>query len=78
MENLVWDSRAPPTAPAAAPTVPTVLNAQHHSSVDNKRWPKELSKDNCNTIFSFLEQYSVLVCKQHCTAIINLDRHLRE
>ena len=61
------------------PATRTVLNTQHHySSVDNKGWPKKLSKDNCNTVFSFLEQYSVLVCKQHCTAIINLDRHLQE
>jgi hypothetical protein len=29
-------------------------------------------------VFCFLSDYSVLVCKQHRTRVINLDRHLRE
>jgi hypothetical protein len=71
MENPVWNSRAP-----------IAQDEQQSSSsirrADNEHWPKKITRDNCDTVFSFLTEYSVLVCKQHCTGIINLDRHLRE
>jgi hypothetical protein len=31
---------------------------------------------NCDIIHCFLEDYSVLVCKEHCTAVVNLNTHL--
>jgi hypothetical protein len=37
-----------------------------------------ISTDKCNTIFCFHEDYGVLICKQHRTGALNLDRHLRE
>jgi superfamily II DNA helicase RecQ len=37
-----------------------------------------MSLDNCDDILCFLEDFGVLVCKQHCTGVINLDKHLRE
>jgi hypothetical protein len=38
----------------------------------------QVSLSNCTEIFCFLEDYGVLVCKQHRTAIINLDEHLSQ
>ena len=37
-----------------------------------------MSLDNCDDILCFLEDFGVLVCKEHCTRLINLDTHLRE
>jgi superfamily II DNA helicase RecQ len=71
MEHPVWDSRAPII----------VEDKQHISSTqraDSQHWPKKISRDNCDTFFCFLREFGVLVCKQHRTGIINLDRHLRE
>jgi hypothetical protein len=47
MENLVWESREP------------IAQVEQQSSssvrrVDNRYWSKKVSKDNCNTVFSFL------------------------
>lgn len=36
----------------------------------------QVSLSNCGEIFCFREDYSVLICKQHRTAILNLDKHL--
>lgn len=38
----------------------------------------QVSLSNCAEIFCFLEDYGVLVCKQHRTAIINLGKHLSQ
>jgi len=35
-----------------------------------------VSLSNCADIFCFLEDFGVFVCKQHHTAVINLDRHM--
>jgi hypothetical protein len=71
MEIPVWDSRAP-----------IVQDEQQDSSsarpAEQQNWPRKISRNNCNTVFCFLSKYSVLVCKQHGTGVINLDRHLRE
>jgi hypothetical protein len=37
-----------------------------------------VSLSNCADIFCFLEDFRVFVCKQHHTAIINLDRHMSQ
>jgi hypothetical protein len=35
-----------------------------------------VSLSNCASIICFMQAYGVLVCKQHHTAIVNLDKHL--
>lgn len=35
-----------------------------------------MSLNNCDNTLCFLEDYSVLVCKEHRTAVVNLDTHL--
>jgi hypothetical protein len=37
-----------------------------------------VSLSNCADIFCFQEDFGVFVCKQHHTAIINLDRHMSQ
>jgi hypothetical protein len=37
-----------------------------------------MSLDNCDVILCFLEDFGVLVYKQYCTEVINLDKHLQE
>jgi hypothetical protein len=71
MENPVWDSWAL-IAQDEQQSISSVCR------VDNDHWPKEIARDIYDIVFSFLTEYGVLVCKQHCTGIINLDRHLRE
>jgi hypothetical protein len=68
MENPVWDSRAP---------IETDDNNSPHPT-DVQRWPRTVTQNNCHKVFQFLEQYSVLVCMQHYTGVVNLDKHLRE
>jgi len=81
MENPVWDSRAP----IVADDQPDSSSSSSSSSTQpaeqqqlQQHWPRKISRDNCDTVFCFLSEYSVLVCKQHGTGVINLDRHLRE
>jgi hypothetical protein len=32
--------------------------------------------NNYNSVFCFLKDFSVIICKQHCTAVVSLDAHL--
>ena len=34
--------------------------------------------NNCNKTFSFLKEFGVIICKQHCTAVVSLNAHLRK
>jgi hypothetical protein len=38
----------------------------------------QVSLSNCASIICFMQAYGVLVCKQHHTAIVNLDKHLSQ
>lgn len=38
----------------------------------------QVSLSNCTDILCFLEDYGVFVCKQHHTAVVNLDKHLSQ
>jgi hypothetical protein len=67
MELPIWNSRAP-----------ALQEADSSSSPPQHRTLKQLTLENCDDIFCLLESFSVLVCKQHCTGVINLDKHLRE
>jgi hypothetical protein len=39
---------------------------------------QKLSLDNYTTVICFLEEFSILVCKEHRTAVVNLNVHLRD
>jgi superfamily II DNA helicase RecQ len=71
MENPVWDSRA-----AVAQAEPQINNSAR--CADDQQWPQKITRENCDTVICFLEEFGVLVCKQHRTGVVNLDRHLRE
>lgn len=47
-------------------------------SARSSRTLQKLSLDNYTTIICFLEAFGILVCKEHCTAVVNLDVHLRD
>ena len=38
----------------------------------------QVSLSNCADIFCFLEDFGVVVCKQHHTAVMSLDRHMSQ
>jgi superfamily II DNA helicase RecQ len=70
--ELVWNSRA---------TTPHQANNTSNSESDTsnpRKWPRQLTLSNCNDVFCFLEDFGVVVCKQHCTAVVSLDAHLRK
>ena len=70
--EFVWDSRVPTQQQSDLES-----NNKSNSS-STHQWPRQLTISNCDNFFCFLEEYSVLVCKQHCTAIVSLDAHLRK
>jgi hypothetical protein len=64
---------------AASQGVPTQGNGSDQSSMPlYRKKGSQVSLSNCAEIFCFLEEYGVLVCKQHRTAVINLDKHLSQ
>jgi hypothetical protein len=67
--EFVWDSRTP---------TPQQQQHDEDSRPDHRRRLEKLSLENCNNTLCFLEDFRVLVCKQHCTAVVNLNTHLRE
>jgi hypothetical protein len=70
--ELVWDSRA---------TTPQQVNNTSNSAcnvANSHQWPQQLTVSNCDRVFCFLEDFGVIVCKQHCTALVSLDAHLRK
>jgi antitoxin component of RelBE/YafQ-DinJ toxin-antitoxin module len=44
----------------------------------NRKRGSQVSLSNCAEVFCFLQDYRVFVCKQHHTAVINLDRHMSQ
>jgi hypothetical protein len=68
--EFTWDSRSA-----------LVQEPQEHQDRTNnsaRRGPPRVSTDNCVDIFSFLDNYGVLVCRQHRTGIVNLEKHLQQ
>jgi hypothetical protein len=67
--EFVWDSRAP-----------TLQQQQHDEDIRPNycRRLEKLSLENCDNTLCFLEDFGVLVCKQYCTAVVNLNTHLQE
>lgn len=70
--ELVWDSQA---------TTPQQANNTSNSENDtanSHKWSRQLTLSNCDDVFCFLEDFGVIVCKQHRTAVVSLDAHLRK
>jgi hypothetical protein len=65
--NLVWDSRV---------SRPQNVEDTGSSGTQGRKRGANVTLSNCDNIFCFLEDFSVLVCKQHHTAVVNLDTHL--
>ncbi|KAF1922190.1 uncharacterized protein M421DRAFT_427191, partial [Didymella exigua CBS 183.55] len=40
--------------------------------------PQQLTLSNSNNVFCFLKGFSVIICKQHCIAVVSLNAHLRK
>lgn len=68
MELRVWDSQAP------AAQQQDIGNSNNNTCGST---PK-LTLSHFQDILCFLEDFSVVVCKQHCTAIVNINTHLKE
>jgi hypothetical protein len=65
--ELVWDSRASTLQESTDST---------NSSTQHRQRGAQVSRDNCDDILCFLEDFGVIVCKQHHTAVVNLNTHL--
>jgi hypothetical protein len=66
--ELVWDSRVS--------TPQEVTNTTSSSTTQRRKRGLQLSFDNCNDVLCFLQDFGVLVCKEHHTAVVNLNTHL--
>lgn len=66
MELPIWNSRAPASQNAES----------SNSSPPERSTERKLSLENYNDILCFLANFGVLVCKYHCSGVVNLDKHL--
>ena len=57
---------------------PALQEVDSSSSLPQRRTLQLMSLKNCDNIFYFLEDFSVLVYRQYYTRVINLNKHLRE
>jgi hypothetical protein len=57
---------------------PAAATARRRQKTQPPPQAEKLSLENCDNTLCFLEDFKVLVCKQHCTAVVNLNTHLRE
>jgi hypothetical protein len=53
-------------------------NNYYNNSAQTRTQPAKLTVKNCDDVICFLDQFRVLVCKEHRTAIINVDKHLSQ
>jgi len=51
-------------------------NNPRNNNSQTRTQPGKLTIENCDDVICFLEYFRVLVCKEHRTAIINVDKHL--
>jgi hypothetical protein len=68
MELPIWDSRAPTPQ----------QQSNSSSNTNTQQDVHKLSPDNYQDTICFLEDYGLIICKQHCTAVVNLNTHLRD
>jgi hypothetical protein len=69
--ELVWDSRASTSQEASSDNNSTPNNSTH-----GRKWAWKLTINNYSDFISYLLDYEVIICKQHCTAVVSLDTHL--
>jgi hypothetical protein len=65
--ELAWDSY---------PLTPQERVNTTSSSAQRCKRGLQVSLNNCNKVLCFLQEFSVLVCKEHHTAVVNLNTHL--
>ena len=65
--ELVWDSRL---------SAPQERVNTTSSRAQRRKQGLHMSLDDCNDTLCFLEDYNVLVWKEHHTAVVNLNTHL--
>lgn len=65
--ELVWDSRL---------STPQERVNTTSSSAQRRKRGLQVSLDNCDEILCFLQEFGVLVCREHHTAVVNLNTHL--
>jgi hypothetical protein len=65
--ELVWNSRA---------STPEDVTNTRSSSKQRRKRGLQVSLNNCDDVLCFLQDFGVLVCKEHHTAVVNLDTHL--
>lgn len=58
--------------------MPASQGAESSNGSPPARSTTRVAGDNYDDIFCFLEDFGVLVCKEHCSGVVNLDRHLLE
>lgn len=51
-------------------------NKQQQRSRHGRKTGAQVSLNNCDDVLCFLEEFGVLVCKDHRTGVVNLDTHL--
>jgi hypothetical protein len=66
IELPIWNSRAPASQNAES----------SNSSPPVRSTERRLSLENYNDTLCFLADFSVLVCKYHCSRVVNLNKHL--
>jgi hypothetical protein len=65
--ELGWDGRA---------STPQSVTNTTSSSKHRRKRGLQISFDNCDDVLCFLQEFRVLVCKEHYTAVVNLNTHL--
>ena len=68
MMEFTWDSRQGVEQQSN--------NNPHNNNAQTCIQPTKLTIKNCDDVICFLDYFRVLVCKEHRTAIINVDKHL--
>lgn len=65
--ELVWDNRL---------STPQEQVNTTSTRAQGRKQGLRISLDNCDNVLCFLEDFGVLVCKEHHTAVVNLNTHL--
>lgn len=52
------------------------VGSKRSNSTQHHKRGLQVSLDNCDDVLCFLQDFGVLVCKEHHTAVVNLDTHL--
>jgi hypothetical protein len=72
--ELCWNARSRDATTATTTTTPTLDATQRRAQ---KPGLTAVTLENVQEQLLYLDRYRVLVCKEHCTGIQNVDVHLR-